>query len=167
MPRTLTNKRERWALLTSAPTNPNAVTVAEAEAGERAEDWLDPESNISATGSTTTNAGAISDGFVPNVPVNKQGSGSITVIRDIDPVDGSPEPDEAIWPLVNTHGTELYVIKSVGVPDHLPFAGGQEYTLFRVITDEPADPTNRDGFVRVVVPLHVQALWRGVIAAAG
>lgn len=166
--RTLATKRERWAVLTAAPEagTEEALTATYVNGGERAECWLDPESALNATGATTTNASAICDGFVPNIPVNKQGSGSITVIRDLDPDTGHAEVAEAIWPLVNTFGTPLWIVKSVGVPDSEPFGEGDEYTLFHVITDEPQDPTNRDGFVRAVVPLHVQNLWRGVIASA-
>lgn len=169
MPRTLAAKRERWAVLTTKPQDPNAVTVAEATAGIRVEcDMLASGSRISATGSTTVTEQAICESTAAQVPENRQFEGSVTPFLDIDPDTGLPvtEGDEA-WELFREFGTRLWVLVSKGPLYTEAFAADHPYSLYEVVTDEPQEPSERSGYMKKVVPLFVQDAWTNKQLVAG
>lgn len=154
-------------LLTTEPADLTAVTATEANAGIRAECFLTTDSRISASGSTTTQEAAICDGAVAAIPVDRQFEGSLTVFRDLDPATGQPAASgDEVFQALSEFGTTLWVLVSKGPEYTEDFASGQEYKVYEVITDEPQEPSSREGSIKEVVPLHVQRGERGVIATA-
>ena len=168
MARLLATKRERWVLLTTKPADPEAVTSTEADAGIRGECFLTTDSRLSATGSTTIQEAAICDGAVAAVPVDRQYEGNLTVFRDLDPETGLPVASgDEVFETLSEFGTRLWVLVSKGPLYTEDFEAGHPYKLYEVITDEPQEPSDRNGSIREVVPVHVQNGWRGEIVAAG
>lgn len=166
MARLLASKRERWVLLTEKPENPEAVSATDANAGIRAECFLTTDSRLSATGSTTTQEAAICDGAVAAVPVDRQFEGSLTVFRDLDPDTGLPvSSGDEVFAALSEFGARVWVLVSKGPQYTEDFESGQPYKLYEVITDEPQEPSSREGSIKEVVPVHVQDGWRGTIAA--
>lgn len=167
MARLLATKRERWRLLDEKPVDPDAVTAAEANAGVEAECFLTTESRLSATGSTTITEAAICEGTAANVPAQKQYEGNLVVFRDLDASTGLPTASgDEVFTTLSEFGTRLWVLVSKGPMYTEEFVAGHPYKLYEVVTDEPQEPTDRNGSIKDVVPVFVQDGWRGAIAGA-
>lgn len=167
MARLLATKRERWVILNDKPANPEAVTAAEADAGVRAECFLTTDSRLSATGSTTTAEAAICEGTAANVPAQKQYEGNLTIFRDLDEETGLPVASgDEVFGALSTFGSRRWVLVSKGPMYTETFTTGHPYKLYEVVTDEPQEPSSREGAIKDVVPLFVQDAWRGTISAA-
>lgn len=167
MARLLATKRERWVILSSKPANPEAVTSAEADAGIRAECFLTTDSRLSASGSTTVAEAAICEGTAANVPAQKQYEGNLTVFRDLDEETGLPVASgDEVFGALSTFGSRRWVLVSKGPMYTEDFAAAHPYKLYEVVTDEPQEPSSREGAIKDVVPLFVQDAWRGTISAA-
>ena len=160
MARLLATKRERWVLLTTKPADPDAVTSTEANAGIRGECHLTTNSRLSPTGSATIQEAAICEGTAASVPTDRQFEGNLEVFRDMDPDTGLPEASgDEVFGALAEFGTRLWILKSVGPEYTEDFVEGHPYSLYEVVTDEPQDPTDRNGSIKNVVPLHVQNAW--------
>jgi hypothetical protein len=161
MPRTIADKRERWVILTTAPDDPEAVTAAEANAGIRAEcHLLASASTLSATGSDTVSERSFCEAANANVPTTGNGEGTLTVFRDLDPDTGLPEASgDEIFAALIPKGAEVHILKSKGPLHTEDFAAGHPYDLFKVVTDNKQDPSERGGYVKDVIPLFVQDMW--------
>lgn len=166
MARLLATKRERWVILNTKPTNPEAVTAADAEAGVRAECFLTTDSRLSASGSTTVTEASICEGTAANVPAQKQFEGNLTVFRDLDPETGLPMASgDEVYAALSTFGSRRWILVSKGPEYTEAFATGHPYKLYEVVTDEPQEPSSREGSIKDVIPLFVQDAWTGTIAA--
>lgn len=168
MAKLLASKRQRWVFLTTKPADPDAVTATEAEAGVRAECFLTTNSTLTPTGSTTVSEAAICDGFVAPVPNDRQGEGSLEIFRDLDPETGLPiASGDEVFAAVATFGTRLWILKSTGPLYTEAFTDGHPYSLYEVVTDEPADPATLEGHIKNQVPLFIHNMWTNKVIAAG
>jgi hypothetical protein len=161
MPRTLADKRERWVILTTAPTDPEAVSAVEAEAGIRAEcALLASETRLSPTASDTINEQSFCESANAPTPTNGNAEGNLAVFRFLDPDTGLPVTlEDAIFSALIPKGTEVHILKSKGPLHTAEFVDGHPYDLYRVITDNKQDPTQRGGYIKDMVPLLVQDFW--------
>lgn len=161
MPRMISDKRERWVLLLDAPADPLAVTAAEVNAGLRMEcDLLAEGSRLSPTASDTINERAICESTNAQAPTNGNAEGSLSVFRDMDPDTGLPVVDgDEVFQALKRKGTPAHILTSKGPLHTEEFAASHPYSLFRVLTDEPQDPSDRGGYLKQVVPLFVQDMW--------
>lgn len=157
----MADKRERWVILTTAPENPNAVTAAEANAGLRAEcDLLASGTTLSPTASDTINERSFCESSNAAVPTTGNAEGSLTVFRDLDPDTGLPVASgDAIFAALVPKGAEVHILRSKGPLHTEDFAAAHPYDLYRVVTDNKQDPSERGGYVKDVIPLFVQDFW--------
>ena len=82
------------------------------------------------------------------------------MFRFLDPDTGLPETSEdAIFSALIPKGTEVHILKSKGPLHTAEFVDGHPYDLYRVITDNKQDPTQRGGYIKDMVPLFVQDFW--------
>ena len=121
-----------------------------------------------AASAQTINESAICDGVTSPVPTERQFEGRLVVFRDLDPETGMPvSGGDELFALLQTFGTRLWILKSKGPVYTEDFASGHPYSLYEVVTDEPADPSDRSGSFKEEIGLYVQRAWtQKTIAAA-
>lgn len=167
MPKTLADAHMKVTSLTTVPADPEAMTVTEATAGEDIQcNVLKSDFRLSATGSDTvpdtelcSDSNAVAYGA-------SNFEGSMTPFRYYDET-GAPDPvEDFVWELAKAKGTNLYLAVREGKAHDEPWAEGDEYELWHVITDEPQRPTDTGGFIKKVIPLGPQRVYKGTVATA-
>lgn len=164
---TLADGRTRLAILTTAPSNPNAITVAEWAAGIDAADFINKSDfRMSPT----------DPDVVPDQPMSQRGNAKtwgnanfearITVLRDLDGTTfQSLAAGDLVWNAVKTSGTTVWLAKRTGPLESTAVAASQEYTWAKVITAEPQEPQDMAGYIKHPIPLGPQEWGRGTTAA--
>lgn len=164
---TLADGRTKLAVLTQAPTNPEAIPAADLNSAIDGGQWINkPDFRMSPTDSDT----------VPDQPIAQAGNAvtfgngnfeaRITVLRDLDDDGVSESGGDELWAAVNTKGTRIWLVKRVGPKETEAWTEGDEYLWCEAITDEPQEPQDMAGYVKHIVPLGPQAWGRGVVAGA-
>lgn len=168
MPKTLADARTRLTILLTAPVNPRAVTVAELEAGIDAScKVLKSDYRLSPTASDT----------VPDTELCSEGNavtygasnyeGSVTPFWYLDEDGKSLVAEDEVYQALREKGTELWFVEREGPRYEDAHAGGDEYEIYRVVTDNPQKPSDRGGYIKRTIPLGVQRAWlNGVVAGA-
>lgn len=164
---TLADARHRLTALTDPPTGDLTALSAEVlNEGLYASPKINkPDFRLTPTGSDT----------VADQPMDTEGNattwgnsnyeGLMTVLRFLD-ADGYPDEADILWTMVRTKGTHLWLADRIGPKAKQPWAEGDPYRLFWVVTDNPQDPSDRAGYVKHTIPLGVQhAELEGVVAA--
>ena len=162
MPRSLADGHVRWTILTEKPADPANPTEAELTGPNAiymsqnvlASDFLwgfaDSDKVQEKPLSETSNANAIGAS-------NPQGR--CTVFRYFDPEtkNGDPVEDEPFQTL-KTKGTTLYgyARETAKLSAEEWEEGDEIYLGAEFVTDEPAPPSSRGGFIKYTVPLELQ-----------
>ena len=167
MPKTLADARMKVTLLTALPTAPEGAAAADFTAGQDIQcNVLKSDFRLSATASDTVpDTELCSDS---NAVVYGAGNyeASMTPFRYYDET-GAPDPaEDFLFDAVRLKGTHIYLAVREGKPHDEPWAAGDEYELWHVITDQPQRPSDTGGFLKKVVPLGVQRVYYGTVAAA-
>lgn len=163
---TLADGRLKVAVLTTAPADLTAITVAEITAGVDASGLINkPDYRISARGSDT----------VPDQPLDSKGNattfgnsnfdGLCTVLRQLLATGLPDATTDLLWPVMKTKGTTLWFVEREGPLATQAWAAADEYEVYEVLTDEPQKPQNVAGYIKRTVPLGVQDYQTGVVAA--
>lgn len=166
MARLLAEQRERWVILDTKPEDPENPTVAELDAGIRAECFFTTNTRLSATGSATVNEASLCDSASAQTPSTRQWEGSIEVFRDLDPDTGLPvSGGEAVYDALNAYGEKVWLTRLRGPLYTEPIAADQPQTTFEVVLDAAQDPSSREGSFKEVIPVFVHNEWKGEVAA--
>lgn len=163
---TLADGRDKLAILTVAPVDPNAMTTTELAAGINGGLNVNrPDFRMSPTASDT----------VPDQPLGHRGNAttfgngnfeaSITVLRYLDSDGQSDSEDDDLWTAVKTPGTRIWLAKRVGPLESAAWAADDEYLWCEAITDWPQEPQDRAGYVKNIVPLGPQSWGYGKVVA--
>lgn len=168
MPKTLADGRVRLRILTTAPEDPEAVTVAEANAGIKAETRvLKSDFRLSATGSDTVgDAELASEGNAVTYGASNY-EGSITPFRYLEEDGGVDATADVVYAAVKEKGSPLWFLYSEGKHHTEAFVATDEYDIYEVITDNPQKPQDRGGYIKRVVPLGVQNAYEGHAIVTG
>lgn len=169
MPFRAADNSEKVTVLQTKPADLAALTLTELTAGIDIEDWiLKSDFRLSPTASATHN----------DTPLGAKGTwvnfaegnaeGTVTVLRDLDEA-GKPIPNsdgQAVFDLLKEKGTEVWIAVRRGPDPDVPWAAGDEYSVYQVTTDEPQEPTDRAGYQKVVIQLGVRDFERFKTVAA-
>lgn len=174
MPRSKAEGREKWMLLTAPPTNPEAVSLTEANAGIDASCALSAaDSRISAAASATFSDPAICDDIAVTEFGQSNYEGNLAAFRYFDELGASEigggvdaEVRDEVYQAVKDKDTELYVlIRDTSKRSREALATGDEYELYQVVTDTPQRPSSREGYQKRIIPLAIRNAWTGEIGA--
>lgn len=157
--RTLANGRIQLIWLTSKPADPEAVTLAEADAGVHIEgSVLKSDYRLSATGSDTVDDSVLSAENNATTFSSSNYEGTITVLRELDAA-GAPDASDTAFDTLGTKGTFGYLLEVQGPKSSAALAADMEYSLYEVITDDPQKPSDFGGYIKRTIPLGVQEAW--------
>lgn len=170
MPLTLQGGRRKLVAFTSNPADggdPEELSVADLTGGIDVQcKVLKSDLRLSPVASDT----------VPDSPYCATGNavvfgasnyeGSLTPFAYYDE-DGAIDATESdVFEMLTAEkGTHLWIVDRWGKPESDALATGDRYRLWHVITDEGQDPTDVGGYIKQIVPLGVQQLWRGTLVA--
>lgn len=164
MPLTAADQRRRIVLLTTEPAGKSFVTALEANAGIRVECKVLADAKLGSTGTTTIPDKTVCD------PINGERMGTpsfagnqLTPFRFLNQATGLPvEAEDVAWEALKTAGTILWVVDSEGPMYTEDFGSGQEYDLYKVETGHPTKTEGREGYIKRIVALSVQAAWENL-----
>lgn len=167
MPLTLADARKKVTILTTVPADLAAIPLTALTSGIEASCKINkPDYRLSPTASDT----------VPDQPLCAEGNattfgnsnfeGSITSLRFLDAT-GKPETaEDEVYDALRVKGSRVVVVERTGPKWDEPWAAGDIYRAFEVITDNPQEPQDMAGYIKNVHPLGVQnAVLHGVVAA--
>jgi hypothetical protein len=167
MPKTLADARTRVAILTTEPDDLAAIEVGTLTAGIDAScKLLKSDYRLSPTASDTVDDTELcSEGNAVTFGASNY-EGSLTPFWYLDQ-DGKPVAlENTVWLALREKGSELWIVEREGPKYTEPWAVGDNYEVYRVITDNPQKPSDRAGYIKRVVPLGVQnAELNGVVVA--
>lgn len=171
MPLTLQGGRRKLVAfttdITADPADPEALSLADLTAGIDIQcKVLKSDLRLSPTASDT----------VPDSPYCATGNatvfgasnyeGSLTPFAYYDATGALDATEGDVFALLTAEkGAHIWIVDRWGKPEDEPLAAGDDYRLWHVITDEGQDPTDVGGYIKQIVPLGVQRMWRGTIAA--
>lgn len=171
MPRSLADGHVRWTILTEKPVDPFSPTEAELTGANAiymsqnvlASDFLwgfaDSDKVQEKPLSETSNANAIGAS-------NPQGR--ITVFRYFNESTGNGDPTEdKPFQTVKEKGTTLwgYARETAKLSAEEWEEGDEIYLGAEFVTDEPAPPSSRGGFIKYTVPLELQYTYPHIAVA--
>ena len=157
MPKTLADARTRLAILTTKPTDVKAISAAILEGGIDAScRILKSDYRLSPTASDT----------VPDTELCSEGNavtygasnyeGSVTPFWYLDEDGKSDVAEDEVYQALKEKGTQLWFVEREGPRYDEPWAAGDAYEVYEVVTDNPQKPSDRAGYIKRVVPLGVQ-----------
>lgn len=167
MPRSLFEGNIRVDALSTAPADPEALTLTELAAGVALSKAIMRSGfRLSPSGSDTLNEASLEDsGNAVDYGASNYDA-AMTLFRYLDATGKSDPAQDIAYELFVDKGIFLWLPKRVGPPSKQAWAAGDVYDLFPVVTDDPQDPTDLTGYVKFVQPLGVQGgvVLRGVVA---
>lgn len=164
--RSLADGHTKVAILTAAPSNPSAPTVAELNAG------IDATSRILAADWTfgATDSDKVQEKSLADINnVNALGASNfqagMTIFRYFDTVTGAPDPTgDALWTATKSKGATLYVYeRQTGKLATAAWASADIIFGMQTLTDEPQKPGDTGGYIKRRVPMEPQTNY-GLIA---
>lgn len=169
MPKSLAEGHRKVAILTTAPANPSAPTLAELNAGIQAssrilaDDWV-----FGATDSDKVSEKALDSTDNVNALGASNYQAAMSIWRYFNSGTGMPDPTEdALWTATKVKGTTLYVYeRESGKLATAAWAASDELMGMQVLTDSPQKPSNMGGFVKRRIPMEPQAGYPNIAAAA-
>lgn len=169
MPKSLADGHIKIAILTSAPANVAAPTVAELNAGIQAasrilsSDWL-----WTPTDSDKVAEKAVSDINNVNALGASNFSAGMTIFRYFNAGTGVADPTEdALFTATKTKGSSLYIYqRKIGKLETAAWASADELSLGGlVITDLPQEPSDAGGYIKKRIPLEPQQMYPNIAVA--
>lgn len=125
-----------------------------------------PDYRLSATGSAT----------VPDQPLEKEGNattfgasnyeGSLTVLRHLLATGQIDPAKDTVFTAIGEKGVLAYYFERIGPKATVPLAVGDEGWIYEAISDDPQEPSDRNGYVKNLIKLGVQSRRRFKIVAA-
>lgn len=167
MPKTLADARTRLAILTTKPDDLGAISVADLDDGIDAScRILKSDYRLSPAASDT----------VPDTELCSEGNavtfgasnyeGSVTPFWYLDEDGKSDVAEDEVYQALKEKGTELWFVEREGPRYDEPWAAGDTYEVYEVVTDNPQKPSDRAGYIKRVVPLGVQRAELNGVAVA-
>jgi hypothetical protein len=167
MPKTLADARTRLAILTTKPTDVKAISAAILEGGIDAScRILKSDYRLSPTASDT----------VPDTELCSEGNavtygasnyeGTVTPFWYLDEDGKSDVAEDEVYQALKEKGTQLWFVEREGPRYDEPWAAGDAYEVYEVVTDNPQKPSDRAGYIKRVVPLGVQHAELNGVAVA-
>lgn len=168
MPLTLADGRTKLTLLTEVPDDLSAIPLDVLNTGIEASCKINkPDYRLSPAASDTVPDQALCQEGNAVTFGNSNYEGTLTVLRFLDATGKPEDTEDVVWPLLRTKGATVVAVERIGPKYNVPWAAGDEYQAYHVITDNPQKPSDMAGYVKSVVPLGVQnAELNGVVAAA-
>ena len=170
MPKTLADERVALMMLDGPPANPDAITDVEYNAGTPLEcRIMAGEYRLTPSGSETVNQSELCEGVNATTFGRSNYEGTVTPFRYLTGDGLADEANDVAWEALKEKGTTLHLVEREGPIHDTPGAADHEYSYFEVVTDDPQVPTDRQGFIRRVIPLGVQkaSLNKALVADAG
>ena len=168
MPKTLADARTRVAILTVAPEDLDSIALDEVTAGIDAScRLLKSDYRLSPTASDTVDDTELcSEGNAVTFGASNY-EGTVTPFWYLDGDGKLVALDNTTWEALKEKGSELWFVEREGPKYDEPWAVGDQYDVYRVITDNPQKPSDRAGYIKRVVPLGVQdaRLNKAIVAA--
>jgi hypothetical protein len=166
--RSLADGHRKVAILTTAPSNPNAPTVAELNAGIAASplvlaaDWT-----FGMADSDKVQEKSLVDINNVNALGASNASAGMTLFRYFDTSTGAPDPTgDALWTATKTKGATLYVYeRESGKVATAAWATGDIALGMQVLTDDPQKPSDTGGYIKRRVPMEPQTIY-GLVTVA-
>lgn len=168
MPKSLFEGRIRLEALVTAPADPDALTLTELEAGVRiSKAILRQGYRLSPTGSDTLNEPGLEDSGNSTTYGASNYEANFTVFRYLDDAGLSDDEQDIGYNLFTGKGLHLYLVERIGPPAAEPWAAGDPYSLYPIITDDPQQPTELSGYIKFVQPMGVTGgvVPRGTVVA--
>ena len=165
--RTLADGRTKLILLTAKPANPEAVTLAEAEAGIDASCQVAKSgTRISATASDTISDPPLCSDTNAQAFGAANYEGTLAPFWYLDPVTGAyDEADNEVYEATRNKGTTLWALLREGPRAAQELAVGDPYDLYEIVTDNPQRPSETGSYIKRNIPVAVQAAWQGEVGA--
>jgi hypothetical protein len=157
--RSLADGHRKVAILTTAPANPFAPTVAELNGG------IDATARILASDWTfgATDSDKVSEKSLADINnVNALGASNFaagaTIFRYYDTVTGAPDATgDALWTATKSKGTTLYVYeRESGKVATAGWATADIAFGMQILTDEPQKPSDTGGYIKRRIPMEPQ-----------
>lgn len=167
MPRSLAQAHTKVAVLTVQPSNPNAPTTTELNAGiQAASKILDSDFTFSPTDSDKVAEKALSEANNANALGASNFQAGMTIFRGFNAGTGNPDPTEdALFTATKVKGTNLWIyVRKTGKLETAAWASGDEITGAWCITDTPQEPDNT-GYIKKRIPLEPQASYPNTAVA--
>lgn len=168
MPKSLFEGNIRLTALSTAPADPEAITLAELAAGVNLSPAVMRSGyRLTPTGSDTLNEPSLEDTGNSTTFGSSNYEGSLTLFRYLDAAGASDTGNDIGYELFTEKGITLYLVERIGPSSKTADAAGDVYSYYPVLTDDPQQPTDLTGYVKFVQPLGVQGgvVLRGVVAA--
>lgn len=169
MPKSLADAHTKVAVLTTAPANPAAPTVAELNAGiNAASRILASDFTFSATDSDKVAEKSLADANNVNALSASNFTAGMTIFRFFNAGTGVAEPTEdALFTATKTKGTTLYIYaRKTGKLESAAWAASDEiYLGGALLTDSPQEPSDAGGYIKKRIPLEPQTMYQNIAAA--
>lgn len=170
MPLTLQGGRRKLVAFTTNPAeggDPEALSLADLTGG------IDVQCKVLKSDLRLT---AVASETVADTPYCATGNsvvygasnyeGSLTPFQYFDETGQPDAADNDVFELLTAEkGAHIWIVDRWGKPESADLEVGDHYRLWHVITDEGQDPSDVGGYIKQIVPLGVQRMWRGTITA--
>lgn len=167
--KTLADGHTKVAILTTAPANLAAPTVAELTAGiDASAKILVSDFTFSATDSDKVAERSLVDINNVNAIAASNFQAAFSIWRYFNSSTGVADPtDDALWTAVKTKGSTLYIYaRRTGKLATAAWASGDEiYQGGSVITDNPQLLSDLGGFLKHRIPCEPQQMFPNIAAA--
>lgn len=165
--RTLMDGRLKVTILTAPPSDPEAITLAELEAGIDATcDLAKAGTRFSATASDTIADARLCDEANTNALGASNYEVAMAVFWLLDPdTGGYLAADNPTFEAVKAKGSTVYPVLREGPSAKTDWDAADAYELWEFVSDNPQRPTETSGYIKRIVPGQGQRLAEGVVAA--
>ena len=164
--RTLMDGTLKVTILTTAPTDPNAIPLADLTAGIDATcDLAKAGTRFSATASDTINDTRLCDDANANALGASNYEATAAVFWLLDEDGGYATADNPTYEALRAKGSTVWAVLREGPSAKTDWASGDAYELYEVVTDNPQRPTETSGYIKRIIPMQVQAHTEGTVAA--
>lgn len=166
--KSLAEGHRRVAILTTQPSNVNAPTTTELNAG------IDGTTRILASDfvfgmvdSDKVQEKSLADVNNVNALGSSNAQAGMTIFRYYDTSTGAPDPTgDALFTATKTKGTTLWIYERItGKLATAAWASTDQIFGMQVLTDEPQEPGDNGGYIKKRIPLEPQTVM-GLVAVA-
>lgn len=162
----LAEERVALWLLTTPPTDPGKVTVAELTAGTNVACRVFADGTyLRPVGSESVTRPLLCGGNSSGLGKSNY-EGQLDVARFLDSTGHAVTADDTLWDATKTKGTTLWFAKRVGPKWDAAAAAKDEVDVFKVVTDNPQDPQTFSDYIEKIIPLAVSQAWLNQVLAA-
>ncbi|MBA2952110.1 hypothetical protein GON03_19025 [Nocardioides sp. MAH-18] len=169
MPKSLADGHIKLAILTTAPANAAAPTIAELNAGiNAAARVLSSDFQWSPTDSDKVAEKALADINNVNALAASNFQAGMTIFRFFNASTGVADPTEdSLFTATKVKGTTLWIYaRKTGKLETAAWASGDEiYLGGSVLTDLPQEPSDMGGYIKKRIPLEPQQMYPNIAAA--